>query len=80
MIAGLVPLVTDSVDQHRALVSGTAAEAWLATSDLAYAYDGRAAFDADAYGWESKRAAGFTPEMIDCPALSGKRDVGPIFF
>lgn len=69
MTRGLIPLVTDSVDQHRALVRGTAAEKWLATSDLAYAYDSRAAFEADAYGWQAKRAAGFTPEVIEGAAV-----------
>jgi D-amino-acid dehydrogenase len=69
MIEGLIPLVTDSVDQHRALVRGTLAEKWLATSDLAYAYDSRAAFDADSYSWAAKRAAGFTPEVIEGAAV-----------
>ena len=75
MIAGLIPLVTDSVDQHRALVRGTAAEAWLATSDLGHAYESRAAFDADAYGWDARRAAGFAPEMIEGAAV---REVEPM--
>jgi D-amino-acid dehydrogenase len=78
MIEGLIPLVTDSVDQHRALVGGTLAEKWLATSDLAYAYDSRAAFDADSYGWAAKRAAGFTPEMIEGAAVQEAEPVlGP---
>jgi D-amino-acid dehydrogenase len=69
MIEGLVPILTDSVDQHRALTRGTQAEKWLATSDLAYAYDNRAAFEADAYGWRFKREAGFTPEVIEGDAV-----------
>jgi len=78
MTEGLIPLVSDSTDQHRALVRGTVAEKWLATSDLAYAYDSRAAFDADAWGWQAKRAAGFTPEVIEGPAVQEAEPlVGP---
>ena len=69
MITGLTPLVSDSVAQHRALVRGTAAEKWLATSDLAYAYDSRATFEADRYGWNARRAAGFEPEVIEGAAV-----------
>ncbi|MAU51045.1 MAG: FAD-dependent oxidoreductase [Roseovarius sp.] len=69
MIEGLIPIVSDAVDQHRALVRGTVAEKWLATSDLAYAYDNRAAFEADAYGWDAKRRAGFVPEVIEGDAV-----------
>ncbi len=69
MTRGLIPLVTDSVDQHRALVRGTEAEKWLATSDLAYAYDSRAAYEADAYGWQAKREAGFIPDVIEGAAV-----------
>jgi len=75
MIEGLIPIVTDSVDQHRALTRGTQAEKWLATSDLAYAYDSRAAFDADGYSWAAKRAAGFVPEVIEGDAV---REVEPM--
>ncbi|MFB9148274.1 NAD(P)/FAD-dependent oxidoreductase [Roseovarius ramblicola] len=69
MVEGLTPIVGDSVDQHRALVRGTPAEKWLATSDFAYAYPSRAAFDADSYGWEMKRAAGYIPEVIEGAAV-----------
>lgn len=75
MIEGLIPIVTDSMDQHRALTRGTLAERWLATSDLAYAYDSRAALDADSYSWTAKRAAGFVPEVIEGEAV---REAEPI--
>jgi len=78
MTEGLIPLVSDSTDQHHALVRGTRAEKWLASSDLAYAYDNRAAFDADAWGWQAKRHAGFVPEVIEGPAVQEAEPlVGP---
>ncbi|MFO7758365.1 MAG: FAD-dependent oxidoreductase [Roseovarius sp.] len=75
MVAGLIPLVGDSVDQHRALVRGTRAEKWLATSDFGYAYDSRAAFDADAQAWRLKREAGHVPELVHGCAV---REVEPM--
>ena len=65
----LALLLHDSADQHRALVRGTRAEKWLATSDFAYVYKSRAAFDADKYGWELRRPAGFIPELIEGGAV-----------
>jgi len=75
MVEGLTPLVGDSVDQHRALVRGTVAEKWLATSDFGYAYDSRAAFDADAFSWRLKREAGHVPEVVTGGAV---REVEPM--
>jgi len=75
MVEGLIPLVGDSLDQHRALVRGTLAEKWLATSDFGYAYPDRAAFDADAYSWDLKRAAGHEPDVVEGDAV---REVEPM--
>ena len=75
MVEGLIPLVGDSVDQHRALVRGTPAEKWLATSDFGYAYDSRAAFDADAFSWRVKREAGHVPDVVTGGAV---REVEPM--
>ena len=69
MTEGLTHLLTDSVAQHRALTRGTQAEGWIADSALTYAYASRAAFEADAASWETKRRAGFTPEIIEGPAV-----------
>ncbi len=69
MIEGLIPLVTDSVSQHQALTRGTRAEGFIALSDFSYAYETRAAFDADRYGWEFRTAAGMAPELIEGPAV-----------
>jgi len=74
--AALVPLLTDSVEQHRALAAGTPAEAWLRPGDYSFAYRDRRAFEADGYGWAIRREAGFEPEVLEgaavrerCPAL-----------
>lgn len=69
MAAGLVPLLGDSLDQHVALTRGTHAAKWIASSDFSYAYESRADFDAEAYGWAIKRAAGYLPEVITGAAV-----------
>ena len=61
----LTPLVSDSVKQHRDLAGGTAAERWLADSDYMFAYDSRRSFEADAFAWQLRREAGFTPLLVD---------------
>lgn len=68
-VTALTHIVTDSVDQHRALTQGTRAEGWIADSPVAFAYPSRAAFEADAPGWEIKRRAGFVPEIIEGAAV-----------
>lgn len=76
--AGLVPLLSDSVDQHRALTRGTLAEKWIASSTLSYAYRDRAAFDADRYIWDLKRAHGYDPEILEGPAVQEEEPIlGP---
>lgn len=69
IVAALTPIVADSVDQHMALSEGLAARAFVRPSDYVYAFDNRAKFDAQAYGWSLRRAAGFTPEMIEGAAV-----------
>ena len=56
---GLAPLTRDTYAQHKALAGGTAAERWLQSSGYFFAYDSRAAFEADAFGWQLRREAGF---------------------
>lgn len=69
MAAGLGPLLSDSLDQHRALTRGTNAEQWITGSDMVHAYNTRAAYEADAYGWGLKRAAGYVPEVLEGGAV-----------
>lgn len=60
---GLAPIVTDSVEQHRALVAGTGLEHWVSDSDYSYAYASRADFEAERYSWSLRREAGFEPVL-----------------
>ncbi|WP_439124637.1 NAD(P)/FAD-dependent oxidoreductase [Marivita sp.] len=66
---GLTTIVADSIDQHKALVSQTDAEAWVVESDYSFAYANRAAFEADAYTWGLRRDAGFEPVLREGEAL-----------
>ena len=69
MVQSLIPLLTDSLDQHRALTRGTRAEHWIASSDFSYAYESKADFEADKLSWDYKRKAGFIPEVLEGPAV-----------
>ena len=69
MVQSLIPLLTDSLDQHRALTRGTRAEHWVASSDFSYAYETKADFEADKLGWDYKRMAGFIPDVLEGPAV-----------
>lgn len=64
-VAGLLPLVGDSVSQHEALTRGTSAAKWITSSDITYAYSDRKAFEKDSYGWSVRREAGYEPELIE---------------
>lgn len=75
MVAGLAPILGDSLEQHLALTRGTSAAKWIATSDFSYAYESRAKFEAEAYGWAIKREAGYLPEVITGAAV---REVEPM--
>ena len=69
-IAGaLLPLTGESLADHRALSEGTAAARYLVASDYVYLYRDRAAFDADSYGWNLRRAAGFGWREMEGAAL-----------
>lgn len=74
-IEALIPLVTDSVDQHVALTKGTRAEKWVASSDFGYAYPTRAAFDDDDYAWGFKRSCGMEPDIFEGDAV---REIEPM--
>ncbi len=60
---GLTDIVGDSVEQHKALVAGTDVADWVVDSDYSFAYANRAAFEADAYTWALRKAAGFVPVL-----------------
>ncbi|MBA3519706.1 MAG: FAD-binding oxidoreductase [Rhizobiales bacterium] len=62
--AALLPVIGDSLEQHLALARGTAAERWLHSSDYLYAYQSRAAFEAERFSWALRRQSGFTWDEI----------------
>lgn len=49
----------DSLSEHQALAKGTQAEKWIVPSDYLYLYKDRAAFKADSFGWNIRKAFGF---------------------
>lgn len=67
IVTNLIPLLSDAVEQHRSLVRGTDLERWVSDSKLSYAYPSKAHFAADAYTWEMKKLAGFTPTVLTGP-------------
>jgi D-amino-acid dehydrogenase len=72
--AALAPVIGDSLEQHLAMAKGTPAERWLRTDGYNFAYRDRAAFEADAFGWELRKAHGFTWEVREGDAV---RDFEP---
>lgn len=57
-------LLHDTVDQHRQLAAGTAAARFIHDDDYCFGYQTHAAFEADAYGWDKRRAAGYAVEVM----------------
>ncbi len=61
----LSDILMDSVDQHRALSRGTAAERLLRDCEYLYFYKDRAAYDADAFGWNLRADMGLKTRFLD---------------
>ncbi|MCO6391338.1 FAD-dependent oxidoreductase [Aliihoeflea aestuarii] len=74
--AALHGIIGDSLADHQALASGTEAEKLLVPSDYLFLYRDRAAFAADAFGWDIRRAHGFEWDEFEGQAL---RDYDPAF-
>ena len=79
IVRKLIPLLFDSVDEHRALARGTDAERWLRACEYLYLYANRDAFERDAFGWGLRREHGFEWDTLQGesirefdPALSRK--------
>ena len=66
---GLTPIVSDSVEQHKSLCVDLGLGDWVTDSDYCFAYESRAAFEGESYVWNLRRTAGFTPELIEGPAV-----------
>ena len=58
-------LLHDTVDQHLSLAKGTGAERYISTEDYCFGYATNAAFEADGYGWQKRKAAGYDFEVVD---------------
>ena len=56
---GLTLLLQDTADQHLALAANTPATAFITTGDYLFGYTDRAAYEADQYGWNLRRARGY---------------------
>jgi D-amino-acid dehydrogenase len=63
--AAMSMLLHDTVAQHRALADGTDAARFISDEDYCFGYASRADFEADAYGWEKRRKAGYAFEVVE---------------
>ncbi|MDA7425735.1 NAD(P)/FAD-dependent oxidoreductase [Thalassococcus lentus] len=72
----LLPIVGDSLADHQALSAGTPAERFIVPSDYLYLYDTRGHYEADSFGWNLRREAGFTWDELEGAAF---RDYDSIF-
>ncbi len=62
---GLIPVVSDSVEQHKSLCVEQGLGDWITDSDYCFAYKNRAMFDAEKYTWALRADAGFVPDLIE---------------
>lgn len=69
--AAMVPIVGDSLADHRALAEGTGAEKWLHPSDYVFLYNDRAHFETDAFGWSVRKAHGFDWDILEGRDFAG---------
>ncbi len=76
-------LLHDTTDQHIALAKGTGAEKFVEPGDYVFAYKDRAAYDADKFGWDIRRANGHEFHEMEAaefaeydPTLAGKFSFG----
>ena len=62
--AAMGTLLLDSATQHHALADGTDAARFVKDDDYCFGYATRAGFEADAYGWGKRTAAGVRYEVL----------------
>jgi D-amino-acid dehydrogenase len=73
-------LMHDTLDQHRQLAAGTRAARYIHDDDYCFGYATQAEFEADAYGWEKRRAAGYDFEVMSGANYASRDPVyGPAF-
>ena len=68
--SALHAIIADSVEEHLALARGTPAARYIRPSDYLYVYRDRAAYQADAFGWNLRRAHGHRWEEMEREALA----------
>ena len=61
----LIPIVADTVEQHKSLCNDLGLGSWVNDSDYCFAYKDRSVFEAETYTWALRREAGFVPEIIE---------------
>lgn len=57
-------LLHDTVDQHQQLAQDTPAANFIGDENYCFGYATQAAYEADAYGWEKRKAAGIDFEVV----------------
>ena len=72
----LLPIIGNSLDDHRQLAAGTGAERWIMPSDYLFIYNDRAHFEGDRFGWDIRRDLGFEWEVLEGRAF---KDADPAF-
>lgn len=60
----MTSLLSDSVAQHQALAKGTAAEPFISFEDYCFAYQTRAAFDAENWAWRIRQENGLPHKVV----------------
>lgn len=75
IVQNMAPLVTDAVEQHKALVRGTSVENWIKDSKFSYAYESEWAFKADGFSWDLKRSQGFAPNVLTGAAVQEEEPI-----
>lgn len=66
----LAPLVADSLDEHRLLARGTAAERRICPGAYAFVYRDRSAFTADAFAWRLREENGISWRTVKGDAVA----------
>ncbi|KAJ04327.1 NAD(P)/FAD-dependent oxidoreductase [Sulfitobacter mediterraneus] len=62
---GLTTITGDSVEQHKSLCDELGLGDWVSESEYCFAYNSRAAFEAEHYVWALRKEAGFEPRLIE---------------
>ncbi len=71
----LTPIVGDSLQDHLALAEGTGAEHWIVPTDYIFAYNDRAHYGTDAFGWGLRKQNGFQWDELEGQAFREFDDV-----